>query len=170
MTLRAVICLILLVPTSLNAATTARSPSAAVLGEAARVMGRLEANAALEAQGTIEAEGRSGQFNELVRTRDGAFARRSMYALFAESDGYDGHVRWKQDRSGTSHALNAPFTAADAATQAWLKRRGYLQPGSARLEGMEHERIGERSATVLALRPPGGNIARLAFDDTSHLL
>ena len=169
MKLRAALCLMLLVPASVNATTGAHSRAAAVLAAAARAMGRLEPGA-LEAEGTIEAEGRSGHYSEAVRTRDGAFATRSAYSLFAEGEGYDGRIRWKLDRSGASHALNAPFMAADSVTRAWLKRRAYLRPASARLEGLTHETIDGRPVTVLALRPPGGMSARLAFDDADHLL
>src|SRR5206468_1944248 len=100
-------------------------------------------------RGSIDAEGRTGDYREVVRMRDGAFVSHAQYSLFGEGDGYDGRVRWKQDRSATSHSLNAPFSRADAASLAWLKRRGYLQPGSARVERVSHEQIVGRPATVL---------------------
>ena len=94
----------------------------------------------------------------------------AQYALFGEGDGYDGRTRWKQDRSAASHALNAPFSKADAITLAWLKRRGFLQPGSARIERVKRAAVGGRPATVLTMRPRGGNAIDLAFDNQSHLL
>ena len=86
-------------------------------------------------RGSIDAEGRTGDYREAVRTRDGAFVAHAQYVLFGEGDGYDGRTRWKQDRSAASHALNAPFSKADAITLAWLKRRGFLQPGMQGLNG-----------------------------------
>jgi hypothetical protein len=170
MILRAALCLILAVPASANAAPVDRARAASVLAAAARAMGRLAPDSVLEAQGIIEAEGRSGQYDALVRAGDGAFVQRNAYALFAEAEGYDGRSHWRQERSGGTHPLNAPFARADGVTQAWLKRRGYLRPGSARLEAVAQETIGGQPATVLTLRPPSGNNARLAFDDATHVL
>jgi len=164
-------CALLLVELLLaSAAPAAPSRGQSVLSAASRAMGRFPAGATVEARGTIEAEGRTGDFSETVRMRDGAFVSHAQYSLFGEGDGYDGRVRWKQDRSAASHALNAPFSKADAITLAWLKRRGFLQPGSARIERVKHETIGTRPATVLTMRPRGGNSVSLAFDDSSHLL
>ena len=133
-------------------------------------MGRFDPRATYEFQGSVDAEGRTGDYRETIRARDGAFVTRAQYRMFADAEGYNGRVRWKQDRSAATHELNAPFTRADSVSMAWLKRRGYLQSGSARVEGVEHEIIDGKAATVLTMRPPGGNAFRLAFDDNSHLL
>jgi hypothetical protein len=140
-----------------------------VLDAAARAMGRFD-SPAVQLHGVIEAEGRTGDFREAVRTRDGAYVTQAQYKMFGDAEGYNGRVRWKQDRSAASHELNAPFTKADSVSMAWLKRRGYLQRGSARVERVTHEVIDGRRATVLHMRPRGGNAFRLAFDDSSHLL
>jgi hypothetical protein len=162
---------LLLIELLLGSATAAAPPGAqSVLNAAGRAMGQLDAAAATEARGHIEAEGRTGEFRETVRARDDAYVTRSSYELFGEADGYDGHVRWKQDRSAATHILNAPFTVADTVSLAWLKRRGYLMPGSARIEAVERETVDGRPATVLTMRPRGGNPVRLAFDNSSHLL
>lgn len=152
-------------------ATTAHSPSAErVLSEAARAMGRFERGKATEMSGSIAAEGRTGAYRELVRMRDGAYVTRAQYKLFGGGEGLDGRIRWKQDPSAATHQLNAPFTKADTVTLAWMKRRGYLIPGTARIQRSEREVIGGRPATVLTMQPSGGNAIRLAFDDATHLL
>jgi hypothetical protein len=150
-------------------ATAAPPPAQQVLSAAAKAMGRLEPGTT-EARGQIEAEGRTGDYRELIRSRDGAYVTRFTYQRFGEADGYDGRIRWKQDRSAATHVLNAPYTIADTLSLAWLKRRGYLQPGSGRIERLEREVIGGRPATVLTMRPHRGNPLRLAFDNQSHLL
>src|SRR4051812_26157478 len=160
-----------LVEMLLASAAPAASPGAqSVLSAAGRAMGRFDPRATMEMRGSIDAEGRTGDYREAVRMRDGAFASHAQYASFGEGDGYDGRVRWKQDRSAASHALNAPFSKADAVSLAWLKRRAYLEPGNARIERVKHEAIAGRAATVLTMRPRGGNAIDLAFDDSTHLL
>src|SRR5437763_11924622 len=133
-------------------------------------MGRFERRSIIEMRGSTVAEGRTGDYRESVRMKDGAVVSRSRFDLFGEVDGFDGRLAWHQDRSGASHTQNAPFTRADSISLAWLKRRGYLQPGSARVESVSHGKIDGRTATVLAMRPRGGNSIRLAFDDSTHLL
>ncbi len=162
---------LLLVELIAGSAASAAPPNArSVLAAAERAMGRYPPNATYELHGSVTAEGRTGDFRETVRMRDGAFVSRQRYAAFGETDGFDGRLAWHQDRSGASHVQNAPFTRADSISLAWLKRRGYLQPGNARIEGVTHETIGGQPATVLAMRPKGGNAFRLAFNDSSHLL
>lgn len=162
---------LLLVELAAYPGVAAGMPSAqSVLRAAEREMGRFPPAATIEALGTIDAEGRSGEFRETVRMRDGAFGSSARYHLFTDSDGYNGRVRWRQDRSGASHALNAPFSRADAISLAWLKRRGYFDLLNAHVEGVGHEQIDDRPATVLTLRPRGGNAIRFAFDDARHLL
>jgi aspartyl protease len=141
-----------------------------VLGQARHEMGRITGSGNLEAIGRIEAEGRTGDHDEVVRPSNGAFAIRNRFTPFTEAEAYDGRIHWKEDRSGATHLLNAPFTVATTVTEAWVKRRGYLQPGTARVEHAAHEKIGGRGATVLTMRPRGGNPVRLAFDDSTHLL
>jgi len=166
-----VACGLLFVELLLASAAPAAPPNAqSVLRAAARVMGRFEPGATIELRGSIDAEGRTGDFREAVRMRDGAFVSHAQYSLFGEGEGYDGRLRWKQDRSAASHALNAPFSKADAVTLAWLKRRAFLQPGSAHITKVKQETIGGRPATVLTMRPRGGNSIDLAFDNKSHLL
>jgi hypothetical protein len=161
---------LLLVELMAGTSETAGSPALRVLAAANRAMGRLPSNASYELRGSIDAEGRTGNYREAVRMRDGAFAARSQFKLFGEADGYDGRRAWHQDRSAASHMQDAPFTHADSISVAWLKRRGYLQPGSAPVDKAEQETIDGKPATVLTMRPRGGNAVRLAFDDATHLL
>jgi len=162
---------LLLVEILLASAAPAAPPRAqSVLSAASRAMGRFDPSSTMELRGSIDAEGRTGDYREAIRMLDGACVSHAQYRLFGEGDGYDGRVRWKQDRSAASHTLNAPFSKADAVTLAWLKRRAYLRPGSAKIERVKRETIGGRSATVLTMRPRGGNSIDLAFDNKSHLL
>jgi Aspartyl protease len=155
----------------LASAVHAAQPGARkILNAAAHAMGRFGGAGNLEAIGKIEAEGRTGGHDEVIRPRDGAFATRDRYPQFTDAEGYDGRTHWREDRSGATHLLNAPFTIRSTVTEAWVKRRGYLQPGSAQLEHVAHEKIADGSVAVLTMRPPGGNPVRLAFDDATHLL
>lgn len=151
-------------------AQAAQLRSQHVLDAAAQAMGRFDPKFVIEMRGSVEAEGRIGDYQEAVRARDGAFVSRSRYKLFGEANGFDGRIRWKQDRSAATHHLNAPFSTADAMTLAWLKRRGFLQRGSARVEAVRREKVGGRLATTLVMWPPGGNAIDLTFDNASHLL
>jgi hypothetical protein len=166
--LRTISAILLVATPPVVAARTGGAP--AVLRAAAKAMGRFPNTSLIEASGSIEAEGRTGQYREIVRIRDGAFLFHTQYKLFGEGEGYDGEARWKQDRSGAAHYLNAPFTRRETVTLAWLKRRGYLQPGRARVEALVHATIDGRPAEILTMVPRGGNSVRLAFDDVSHLL
>src|SRR4051794_6687412 len=96
---------LLLIETLLVSAAPAPPPVAPkVLSAAARAMGRFDPSATVEMRGSILAEGRTGDYRETVRMRDGAFVSRAKYRQFGEGDGYDGRVRWKQDRSAASHS------------------------------------------------------------------
>lgn len=151
--------------------TAAEAPnSLVVLRDAARAMGRLPLDETLDGRGSITAEGRTGEYRESVRSRDGAYRMQERYSLLGEAEGYDGHVHWKQDRSGASHELNAPFTKADRVATSWIKLRVYLRPGSARLDAVTHDTLEGRRVTILTMTPTGGNPVRLAFDDISHFL
>jgi hypothetical protein len=162
---------LLLVELLLACSACGAAPNAqSTLAAARRAMGAYDAGATTQAVGHVEAEGRTGDFRETVRNRDGAYVTSMRYKMFGEADGFDGRIHWKQDRSAASHVLNAPFTVAATVTTAWLKRRGYFQPGSAKIEAVAREKIGGRPMTVLTMRPKDGDAARLAFDDNSHLL
>lgn len=141
-----------------------------LLRGAAHAMGRPSGPRSLEAVGKVAAEGRTGYHDEVIRPTDGAFAIHDRFAQFTEAEAYNGQSHWREDRSGATHLLNAPFTVRTTVTQAWLKRRGYLQPASARVESVERQMIGGRAATVLTMRPAGGNPVRLGFDDATLLL
>lgn len=141
-----------------------------VLQLAGIAMGRISGSSGIKATGRVQGEGRTGAYEEVIRSNDGAFVTRNRFSLFTEGEGYDGRQHWKLDRSGATHLLNAPYTVATTITEAWVKRRGYLDPRSARLERTEHQKMGERFATVLTMRPRGGNPVRLAFDDATHEL
>lgn len=141
-----------------------------VLHAARQAMGRLNSSEFLVSRGTVEAEGRTGNWSRTVSLADGRFVERSSFSLFTIADGFDGRRRWHQDRSEAHHFLNAPFTRADARTEAWLDRRGYLDPRGARILATSSEIIDGHPATILTVQPRGGNPLRLAFDNATHLL
>jgi hypothetical protein len=148
----------------------ARNPGSEMLRSAARAMGRLDPGRTLIAAGRIEAEGRTGKWLQVIDLSNGRFLERSVYSVFSVADGFDGRRRWVQDPSGGHHILNASFTRADAISQAWLRRRGYLDWRQARILGIKHETGDAHPATILTIKPSGGNALRLAFDDATHLL
>jgi hypothetical protein len=159
----------------LSMTASAQAARAQVSGEdilraAAHAMGRFDARGSLVSRGTVQAEGRTGNWTQTLSLTDGRFVERSSYSLFAIADGFDGTRRWHQDRSGAHHFLNAPFTRADSRTEAWLRRRGYLDPRGARVLATNSEVVDGHPATIVVIRPPGGNSLRLAFDNATHLL
>ena len=151
-------------------AHAARPDGRHVLRAAEVAMGRISGPADIKAMGRVHAEGRAGDYEEVMRPGDGAFVTKKRFSLFSEGEGYDGRQHWRLDRSGANHLLNAPYTIASTITEAWVKRRGYLDVGSGRIEGTAHQVIGDRWATILTMRPRGGNPVRLAFDDATHEL
>lgn len=152
------------------AAARARSATADVLDSARSTMGRLERTGALVASGVLKSSSDAGRWTQAVDMRNGRFIARSSFRLFSVSSGYDGRTLWKQDRSGTSHRLDAPFSRAEALTQSWLLRRGYLEPKGARYGYIGQGQIGTHSVVTLLAVPNGGNPVQLAFDRASHLL
>jgi len=52
-----------------------------VLSAAARAMGRFDPAATIETHGSIDAEGRTGDYREAVRIRDGAFATGAPWVI-----------------------------------------------------------------------------------------
>ena len=153
-----------------SAAHSAQPDARRVLRSAEIAMGRIGGPSDIKIAGRVQAEGRTGNHEEVIRPGDGIFVTRNDFQLFSEGEGYDGRRHWKMDRSGATHLLNAPFTVATTITQAWVKRRGYLDPSSARIEGIEHQKIGEQWANVITMRPRNGSPVRLAFDDATHQL
>ena len=127
---------------------------------------------------TIRAEGietAAGLHGPWLVTQDlthGRFAQFSDFGVFRTADVYDGQTRWKQDRSGGVHALNADFSIRYALTDAWMTTRAYLRPGAQGAEiGTAVDRVdGADHYLVLTAIPKGGEPVELWFDAGTKLL
>jgi predicted aspartyl protease len=129
---------------------------------------------ALRAEGRIASSGLNGSWREIDDLRRGRFKSESDVGVFRTSEGFDGHARWRQDPSGGVHALDAPFSRTMRVTDAWLARRGWLQPGTTGAPtsfGAVSARDEQgRRYDVLTATPSGGQAVELWFDARTHLL
>ncbi len=126
----------------------------------------------LRASGVVETSGMRGTGELDDSLSDGRNAERFRIPVRGDSATvFDGSTRWQQDVSGGVHPLDAPFAQALAVTDAYLSRRGFLNPTEAATVQClgKSERDGVR-ALVIRVRPRAGRPADLAFDATTHLL
>jgi hypothetical protein len=126
----------------------------------------------IRAEGVETAAGLQGPWLVIQDLAHGRFAQFSDFRVFRTADVYDGTTRWKQDRSGGVHALNADFSVRYARTDAWMTTRAYLRPGAQGAEiGSAAERVdGAVHYLVLTATPIGGEPVELWFDAGTKLL
>jgi hypothetical protein len=135
----------------------------------ADALGRI---AVLRGAGREASGGLEGRWSSAEDLRGGRFAYASDFGVFRTRDVFDGSVRWRQDRSGGVHPLDAPFSRRNARTDAWLARRGYLLPlaGGAALSLPEDRTAGGRHFVAITATPPQAEPIELWFDPNTHLL
>ncbi|WNL46643.1 aspartyl protease family protein [Dyella sp. BiH032] len=131
----------------------------------------LHRHAAIDAEGSQQADGLEGRWQQTVDLRGGQYATRMRNELFAVADGYDAKGRWRQDNTGLVHDLNSPEARTVAASENWLRRLGFLDANDgtryrllpqADEEGHRFERL---EAT-----PTGGRAVTLWIDPATHRL
>src|SRR5437763_4075483 len=126
----------------------------------------------LHADGRIELSRWPGTWSRDEGLADGRFVVRSDVGVFRIAEGFDGHVRWRQDASGGIHPLNGACSKRVTVSDAWLTRRGWLRPDA------EHAKVGSvsthienaRRFAVIDVVPSDGEPVQLWFDDRTHLL
>jgi hypothetical protein len=126
----------------------------------------------IRGEGVETAAGLQGRWLVTQDLTHGRFAQFSDFGVFRTADVYDGTSRWKQDRSGGVHALNADFSIRYARTDAWMTTRAYLRPGAQGAEiASAVERVdGAVHYLVLTATPKGGEPVELWFDAGTKLL
>jgi hypothetical protein len=126
----------------------------------------------LRATGRETYAGLEGGWRTAQDLRDGRFSSTSDFKAYRTADVFDGAVRWRQDRSGGVHPLDAPFSRRKTRTDAWLARRGYLLPGAdgAVLSLPSDRTTGGQHFIGITATPPGAEPIELWFDLESHLL
>jgi hypothetical protein len=128
--------------------------------------------AVLRGAGREASGGLEGRWSSAQDLRDGRFAYASDFGVFRTRDVFDGSVRWRQDRSGGVHPLDAPFSRRNARTEAWLARRGYLLPhaAGAALSPPEDRTADGRHFVAITATPPQAEPIELWFDPNTHRL
>jgi hypothetical protein len=128
--------------------------------------------AVLRGAGREASGGLEGRWSSAQDLRGGRFAYALDFGAYRTRDVFDGSVRWRQDRSGGVHPLDAPFSRRNVRTDAWLARRGYLLPhaGGAALSPPEDRTANGRPFVAITATPPDGEPIELWFDPTTHLL
>jgi hypothetical protein len=126
---------------------------------------------ALEIDGREFAEGLQGDWRSVEDLQTGRFAQASDFGIFRTADIFDGRTRWRVDRSGGVHPLDADYSRRNALTDAWLTRRAYLRGGAegAAAGPTRQETEGGRHFVVATLTPRGGNPVEFWFDASTHL-
>jgi predicted aspartyl protease len=126
----------------------------------------------IHGEGQIEVSRLPGTWSRDEDLSSGRWAVRADVGVFRTAEGFDGNARWRQDPSGGVHPLNGAFSRQASVTEAWLTRRGWLQPDA------EHARIGrasmqaedDRSFIVIDAVPRGGQRVQLWLDAATYAL
>jgi len=80
--------------------------------------------AAVTLRGTSEQGGLRGNFGIILDVRSGRYMAERDYGVYSMTEGFDGNLSWKRDRSGASHFVDSDPARAITATDVWLFRRG----------------------------------------------
>jgi len=113
---------------------------------------------AYRADGTRDEDSLHGDVHETVDVRTGRYMFSTRNNVYTRAAGFDGASQWVRDRSGASHALNAPHARALARTDAWLRRRGWcaVDRGGATLTRAAVRIENRRGYDVVTATPAGG--------------
>lgn len=125
---------------------------------------------ALTFQGTVQAGSLDGRITLALDPRDGRNTVSRDFGVFSESSGFDGKVRWAQDRSGGSHDLNAAAGRAISITESWILRHGWCDLREVAVEPLPDELDGDVAERVWRATPRGGVPVVLRFAHRSGLL
>ena len=148
--------------------------AAALFAQVAAVTGGAAWNRVGEitASGTLVSSGLRGTAELRDDIRDGRYARWSTLPVKgSEGDVYDGHSVWARDISGGVHPYDSWYPRARAITEAFLTRRGYLDPRSgAAMACVGFTGRGADRAEMVRVAPRRGIPTVVAVDARSHLI
>jgi len=126
----------------------------------------------ITALGSATISGLHGSGRQASDLRGGRYAERFTIAVMGTTaEVNDGRTLWSQDISGGVHPLNAPFSIQRRTTESFVRRYGYLSPGtSARFTCLKNTSEQGRTVERVSVRPIGGIEAILSIDAQTHLL
>ena len=126
----------------------------------------------ITASGRLVSSGLRGTAELRDDIRDGRYARWSMLPVKgSEAEAYDGQSLWARDISGGVHPYDSWYPRARAVTEAFLTRRGYLDPHSGiAMTCVGFTGSGADRAEMVRVAPRGGIPAIVAVDTRSHLI
>ena len=131
----------------------------------------LRRHAAIDAEGSQQADGLQGSWHQTVDLRHGYYATRTRNDVFAVADGYDTNGRWRQDNTGLVHPLNSPEAVTVAASENWLGRLGFLDADDgARYRLLPDADVDGHRFRRLEALPQGGRELTLWIDPATHRL
>lgn len=124
----------------------------------------------ISAVGTLTSSGLHGSAVLHDDLRSGRYAQRSTLPVKGTSaEVYDGHTLWSLDISGGVHPYDSWYPRMRAVTDAFITRRGYLDPHA----GASVVCLGpskDNRSVLVRVTPRGGMPAVLAIDSATHLL
>jgi hypothetical protein len=149
-----------------NAAALFAQVAAATGGAAWNRVGEITASASLASSGLRG----TAEFSDEIR--DGRYARWSTLPVKgSEAQVYDGQSLWARDISGGVHPYDSWYPRARAVTEAFITRRGYLDPRSgAAMTCVGFTGSGDDRAEMVRVAPRGGIPAVVTVDTRSHLI
>lgn len=123
----------------------------------------------ITAWGTLTSSGLHGVAELRDDVRGGRYLSRSSLPVMGTSaEVYDGHTVWSRDISGGVHPYDSWYPRARAVTQAYLTRRGYLDPhDDAKVACLGFANNGTVQVRV---QPRGGIPAVLSIDTKTWLV
>jgi predicted aspartyl protease len=124
---------------------------------------------ALQSNGTLAVGGMQGEFESLEDARDGRSKSRYLLGPMEGGQGYDGQASWSRTGPETVVA-DSPQAKANAATSAWISRRGYFSDEGARYGVPEARSDAGVDYVVVSATPDGGAPIELWFDAGTALL
>lgn len=124
----------------------------------------------LEQRGSIAASKLSGELSVLEDVRTGRSSTRYTLGPVSGAEGFDGQVHWRLDPAGEVVLEDSAEAVARGKTSAWLARRGFLDPASARLRWLGPAEDAGKRYVLLEATPEGGAAVQLWFDEATGLL
>jgi hypothetical protein len=126
----------------------------------------------ITASGALTSSGLHGVAQLRDDVRGGRYARWSILPVKgSNAEVYDGQMVWARDISGGVHAYDSWYPRSRAVTEAFLTRRGYLDPHSdAAMTCAGVAGSGAAADELVRVAPRGGIPAVVAVNTRSHLI
>lgn len=128
-----------------------------------------DAVVALRHEGRVQAAGLEGRFTLTEDATGGRSRTEFTLGPVSGAEGFDGQVAWERAPGGEIATRDGEAARREAATNAWLVRRGYWRERPADYREETRDEQGRRY-TVAQLTPEGGVPVSLWFDAETGLL